>query len=756
MNVRVIFKVLTGIACVFVSLLFLATTQGCNTANHKGIILSCAEDNDLYLTLQDNKVAIARFGSPEEAINNASEGSGVMILADNYPHKATMLDSALFEKAREKKLRVYVEYPSYLPETQVGQPRGTQWERVVISSDAFGPQLQKLRILGVHDCHFVTIEAKSPDIVVARVAGLDSAVFGLPEKTFPLLAEIPQPEDKGGLMVSTTKLSQFITARYAPDDAMREIWAHIFQWLNPDNTIPALQWTSHVRPSFNADEELPDDAELQALKRGMDWYFNSRMIMGDAMLDKYNRPANGAEPASPNPDLKQDWPFGHRVGLMPDLNTSVGDGTLGVLEGFDAKIFSDGTQPVRWWRRADCNGEIAGALSAGGVVLKNDVYQKVGGNIGDWLFFKAMMSLGDRDSPNHPAYGLFGWNESPEYTGPGSMDGYAVYYGDDNARAMLGMMLAGATQNTDRYDERLLKGLLGNLRISNKNGFQPDRIDQGPLVDIGWESLFKSSETRYSPHFQANMWACYLWGYQQTGFELFLERARKAIGMTMAAYPGQWKWSNGIQQERAKMLLALAWLVRVDDRPEHREWLHKIATDLLANQHSSGAIPEEIGDIEKGGFPPPSSNEAYGTTETPLIQSNTDGVSDLLYTVAFAFLGLREAAEVTGDQFYREAENKLAKFLCRIQIRSEKHPELDGGWFRAFDFNRWEYWASNGDAGWGAWCIESGWSQSWITAVLALRQMNTSLWEITGNSSIEKYFDEVRRQMIPDNILNGK
>ena len=62
----------------------------------------------------------------------------------------------------------------------------------------------------------------------------------------------------------------------------------------------------------------------------------------------------------------------------------------------------------------------------------------------------------------------------------------------------------------------------------------------------------------------------------------------------------------------------------------------------------------------------------------------------------------------------------LAEFLCRIQIRSEKHPELDGGWFRAFDFKRWEYWASNGDAGWGAWSIETGWTQSWITAVLGL------------------------------------
>ena len=54
--------------------------------------------------------------------------------------------------------------------------------------------------------------------------------------------------------------------------------------------------------------------------------------------------------------------------------------------------------------------------------------------------------------------------------------------------------------------------------------------------------------------------------------------------MTMAAYPDKWKWTNGIQQERAKMLLPLAWLVRVEDTPEHRDWLRKIADDLINSQ----------------------------------------------------------------------------------------------------------------------------------------------------------------------------
>lgn len=42
----------------------------------------------------------------------------------------------------------------------------------------------------------------------------------------------------------------------------------------------------------------------------------------------------------------------------------------------------------------------------------------------------------------------------------GTMDGYSVYYGDDNARVILGMMIAAAAQHTDRYDKRLLNIIL--------------------------------------------------------------------------------------------------------------------------------------------------------------------------------------------------------------------------------------------------------------------------------------------------------
>ena len=112
----------------------------------------------------------------------------------------------------------------------------------------------------------------------------------------------------------------------------------------------------------------------------------------------------------------------------------------------------------------------------------------------------------------------------------------------------------------------------------------------------------------------------------------------------------------------------------------------------------------------------------------------------MLYTCNFAFLGLHEAGMATGDSTILSAEEKLAGFLCRIQVKSTKYPALSGAWFRAFDLGDWEYWASNADAGWGASFIETGWPQAWIMAVMAMRQQDASLWEITKNPGLKAGF----------------
>jgi hypothetical protein len=299
---------------------------------------------------------------------------------------------------------------------------------------------------------------------------------------------------------------------------------------------------------------------------------------------------------------------------------------------------------------------------------------------------------------------------------------------------------------TDRYDEMVLRALLANLRTTGKLGFRTDRIDQPALETNGWKFYHDASPTNFSPHFESYLWACYLWAYRATHEQEFLDKAKRGVGMTMAVYPQGWRWQDNLG--RARMVVCLAWLVRVEDSAEHREWLVRVARDLVQSQDACGAIPEKLGPHGgAGGFRIPQTNEAYGTNETPLIQSNENQAADQLYTTGFALLGLHEANAAIEDKELKRSEDKLAEFLARIQVRSEALPNLDGLWFRAFDFGRWDFWASSADAGWGAWSIETGWGQAWTAAILGLREQKTAFWDITANSRIEEKLAKVQSDM---------
>jgi hypothetical protein len=261
-----------------------------------------------------------------------------------------------------------------------------------------------------------------------------------------------------------------------------------------------------------------------------------------------------------------------------------------------------------------------------------------------------------------------------------------------------------------------------------------------------WKDYWNESHIHYAPHFQAYLWATYLWGYAMTGYEPMLERTKIALRMTMQVYP-KLKWTNGLTQELARLLLPLAWLVRVENINEHRQWLDRVATDLIKQMQPCGALAEIFGDPHEGSYPPPQSNDSYGTNEASLIQKNGDPACDLLYTTNFAFLGLHESAGSTRHPVIIESENRLAKFLCRIQTRSDRFPHLNGCWMRSFDYELWEYYGSSADLGWGAWCVESGWTNTWIAATFALRQLNQNLLDLSCSDRFKKMMPQIVKEM---------
>jgi len=706
-------------------------------AEHSTPVFSCAADNDLYRVLADCGMKCPRHDRPAAAVEAAPEGSGVLLLADGYPAKTQQIAPEVFEAAARKKLRLYVEYPAALPGLDVGQPRDTQWERGVIVSGAFGPKLRPMRILGIHDCHFVPVSAEHPHIAIARVAGFDTAVYGLPAKdVWPILFEHPHAK----ILVATTKLSQFVTARYAPTDAWEPIWRMILKWVQPDLALPKLKWTPVVRPSYGAQESLPADAEREAIRRGNEWVIKARMLIHPSWRER----DWGLEAQTKRftPERATASKAGERFKLP------AGDGSAGILEGYKSKIHFDGSQMVRWCLRTDCTGEEVAAFVLGGKLLNDANQIKIGRNLADFVLFKFDATAPWRD-PEHPAFGLIGWCCSPTLAEP--TDQRQDFYGVISARICMSIMAAATLLRDDHWDDRVLQAMLANLRTTGRHGLRASVLTAKALEQKGWQYFFNEPHLNLSCHPTAQLLAANLVTYRATGYRPLLERTRAALRLLMEAYPDKLKWWNGLQQERARLMLPLAWLVRVEDTPEHREWLRRIVGDFLKSQASCGAVAEELGALGKEHFRAKPSNESYGTTETPLIQTNGDPACDLLYTLNSGFIGLHEAAAATGDAEWRKAEDRLAKFLCRIQTRSERRPELDGTWFRAFDFGRWDYWASNADAGWGAWSIETGWVQGWLVTTFALRQMNATLWDLTSRRPLAAHLEKNLKLLLPEN-----
>ncbi len=632
------------------------------------IVFCCRPDNDLYRVLCDMGERLPRYDALAEAIAAAPRGAGLLALGDAYPCPGPAVTPAHLAAARAKGLRCYVEYPAAYPGLALGEPQPTEWERVVVASDWFAPELAAMRIVALHGCWLLPTEAApaATHMAAAKVAGYHIAVYGLPETYFPILL---QPA--ADVLLATSKLSGFVRGRYAPASAWAAIWRRLLGWLSRDDDVPELRWQPTVGLQAGRDDALPADHEGEALRRAVRWFREHALYR-----------------------------------ISPKT---------GAIEGYQANIDHEGRQLPRTWPRSDCIAETAMVLAHDWANTHNPDSRLLAGQLLDYVWRDADFC---HDDPNDPAYGLINWSERNP-----------IYYGDDNARVILATLAAGRLLDDDRWDSDALRCILANLRTAGKLGFRHNRLDQTRLDTSGWQAFHEEETITLAPHYQCYLWACYLWGYALTGYQPLLEAARSAIRITMQAYPERWRWTNGLSPEMARMLLPLAFLLRVEDSAEHRGWLARVASDLLAQMTSTGAIREKLGDLAMGRYPPPQSNAAYGTNEAALVQEDGDPVSDLLYTTNFAFLGLHEAAAATGDPALSAAEARLARFLCRIQVRSAAHPYLDGAWMRAFDDELWEYWGSSADLGWGAWCVESGWTNSWIASVLSWRGRGEALYD---------------------------
>ncbi|HNT35074.1 MAG TPA: hypothetical protein PKH07_08760, partial [bacterium] len=519
----------------------------------------CSESNDLYSLLAQLGKVYPRHGTFAEAIAQASPKSAVLVLADQYPEKGTVIEETELDAARSKSLKVYIEYPQKLPGFELGTPQKALWERGVVATDLFGFLLPKHRILDLHSCQFVPAQAPQHWLSLGVVAGYDTAVYGIPEKAHPLLFQA----DKGALLIATTKLSNFVTGRYAPSKDWDIFWLRLLMMLSPDDAPESLEHTPLVRARWGKNEALPENYQKQAFSAAAQWVYDSHLL-----LSKETKAIN--DPLIIN---NVEWTS------APKPDEPIGDGRYGILEGYAAVIEPDGSQQRRTPIRADCHAESAMVLSLGWKMNQSQRDRDTARNLLNYVYFDSGMHDGVRGDPKNPNFGHIAW-------GALSHLWEKANYGDDNARVLLGTMVASACLETDAWDQSMMRALLANLRTTGPLGFRGGRIDVVPLETDGWKHYYDAERVHYSPHYESFMWACYLWAYRATGHREFFDKTKIAIRMTMEAYPDGWLWQDSL--ERARMLLCLSWLVRLEDTPEHREWLHRVADDLLAYQVSCG------------------------------------------------------------------------------------------------------------------------------------------------------------------------
>ncbi|MBQ2957980.1 MAG: hypothetical protein IJE08_16165 [Clostridia bacterium] len=645
----------------------------------------CARtDNDLVRALRESGYEPILAENIDQALEMAQEGTAVFALADGYPRTALCLSEEMLLAARKKKLKLYVEYPCEVLGRKTGEAETILFERLV-APDGFMGCMEKNSILMLNGCwHRPYFEKKPGMLCMAKVAGYDTAVYGLPEKLDVILDWLDEEQD---VLLATSCLSHFITGRYAPAKRWCVLWQQILKLMGLGKID--LRWTPDVSVESGPDQMLSSDALRIAYERNVHWMYYHMITRAS-----------------------------------PDVS---------VLEGYESAMDCTGKQFARYIVRADCMGESAMEMAFGWRQTGMPDYRKtavglIEHTLKDGAFYQ--------NKPDSPLYGLINWFEDKP-----------VFYGDDNARVLLGLLAAREILGESRWDEKILRCVLANLRTSDRNGLRRSALSEATFKG-SWLDYYNDEIDLVAPHYQAYQWAVNLWMYELTGLDELLIKAERAIEKAMELFPDKLRWQNSLTGELARMLLPLSFLMRVNPTDKHRRWLCQAVDALLEYQVPCGAIRDVFGELSLGKYPPPQSNERYGTEEASLIQENGDPATDMLYTTNWALLGLWEASQVLKGERVKAAYEKLRDFMLRIQVRSDKYPYLDGAWMRSFDYEKWEYWGSAADVGWSAWSIETGWVNAWIATVLMLEERGESLMQTSSKQNFRAIAQDIYRDMM--------
>lgn len=257
--------------------------------------------NDLVTILQRSGLETVLFADAMQAARETPEEGILLVLSEQYPEVPFHIDEQFLGILKSKRLKTYLEFAA----AELVPSKTAVWERSVVDTDLF-PGLKRGDILDQHGC--IYLHMTSPDTLVwlGRVAGYETACFGIPEERSSLLYRLTDQ-----ILVCTTKLSGFVGQRISPCDKIYHLFEGILSYLAGESVF--LKRTP-VPVKLNGDTDAPD-----CFRRSIRWF--TRHIIS----------ATGQK--------------------------------VSASEGYGSYIEYDGHQRRNPWIRGDCTAEVALALA---------------------------------------------------------------------------------------------------------------------------------------------------------------------------------------------------------------------------------------------------------------------------------------------------------------------------------------------------------------------------------------------------------
>ena len=439
-------------------------------------------------------------------------------------------------------------------------------------------------------------------------------------------------------MISAIRICNFHRARFAPVEKWKNIITSIISFLAGEAVDVAFAppVCTHEVATF----ECAKDTDI-AVRRGLNWIEASDMLK------------NG--------------------------------GKGGAYEGYSNKICAkNGVQTKNVNVRADCTGEIGGALLFDHLLTGNEKSGKAADVLFDFNFKWMQVKSGAHK-------GMIRWSEAA----------WETCFQDDVARAILPLLLCQHFDKEVPYLDEIKAALDYMISTTGPDGIRTACTETQKTTPERIKQLREGASGVKSAHFNAFYHTVLLLAYNVSGKEEYLDYATRGLATLMSHYPDTYRETSETE-EQCRLVMPLAVLYGITKSEEHYGWLMRVVDDLEKHRHPSGGYAEWDTDYKAA-----CSRNHKG--ECALLASNGDPVADLLYSNNWLPLGFAYAYMVTGEWRFYKLWCQVASFIASAQIHSEDK-KLDGAWTRAFDMDAGEICGMPHDAGWGPYCIESGWT----------------------------------------------